>query len=505
MTNLRWDLYIVNPIIIIIGLVLAQLISHKNKTSRKKRLFFIEMGLFWIAITFLIKINSDAFNALNNSTSVLPTSVLVLFAFIGSYILFAAILNPVAVRWTFWLRQRRIWIWISNLACFFATLTGFLISTPNPFNVIILSILVGIAISSKTIYFLFCNEQYHERLFPIITSIKCGMVITFASFIGTEIYSLIIAKTNTFNAYGTTSLFIIGLICIMLSFAISLMLKERRQNVQKHDDEILESVQKVNKKVIIWLMIIAFLIGIISALIKTPLFEMYIVAVTKLEYKDNANSLIFLKTYNLFFLLGQIVLAYIFYKFIIIKIGIIKSISLLTAFLMIGVVLITFVHNIYLILSLTFLFGLMLFVTFYIWFGIALMWNYRVKRSPIIGIYTSLEAIGFLIPYIIVNILKTYDVGLFQLFKDYESIFKADISQKEILNNLQSFLSLINNAYYVNCSLLFVFMGIYLVIVIWIGPKIIAEYNDLDGFKVKLLTITRKNTEYKMNTRLVRE
>lgn len=48
-------------------------------------------------------------------------------------------------------------------------------------------------------------------------------------------------------------------------------------------------------------------------------------------------------------------------------------------------------------------------------------------------------------------------------------------------------------------------MGIYLVIVIWIGPKIIAEYNDLDGFRVKLLTITRKNTEYKMNTRLVRE
>ncbi|MBY7703942.1 hypothetical protein JIY74_27170 [Vibrio harveyi] len=113
-------------------------------------------------------------------------------------------------------------------------------------------------------------------------------------------------------------------------------------------------------------MVIGFLIGIINALIKTPLFEMYVVAVTKLEYQDNANALIFLKTYNLFFLLGQIVLAYIFYKFIIIKIGIIKSISLLTAFLMIGVVLITFVHNIYLILSLTFLFGLMLFVTFYI-------------------------------------------------------------------------------------------------------------------------------------------
>ncbi|MBY7703941.1 hypothetical protein JIY74_27165 [Vibrio harveyi] len=77
------------------------------------------------------------------------------------------------------------------------------------------------------------------------------MVITFASFIATEIYSLIIAKTNTFNAYGTTSLFVIGLICLILSFAISSVIKERRQNVHKHDDEILESVQKVNKKVII--------------------------------------------------------------------------------------------------------------------------------------------------------------------------------------------------------------------------------------------------------------
>ncbi|SYV96024.1 Uncharacterised protein, partial [Mycoplasma putrefaciens] len=46
---------------------------------------------------------------------------------------------------------------------------------PSAVSVIFMSILIGIAISAKTIYFLFYNEQFHERLFPILTSMKCGV------------------------------------------------------------------------------------------------------------------------------------------------------------------------------------------------------------------------------------------------------------------------------------------------------------------------------------------
>ncbi|AGJ90667.1 Hypothetical protein, predicted transmembrane protein [Mycoplasma putrefaciens Mput9231] len=498
MSSLRWDLYIVNPIIIILGLALTHFLFYKNKTSSKKKLFFLELALFWIASIFLIKINNDALVSLDDKNLSLP--VMILLSLIGSYVIFLAVLSPLSVKLTFFLHRRRLWIWIANGSAILATILGFVIH-PSAVSVIFMSILIGIAISAKTIYFLFYNEQFHERLFPILTSMKCGVWIVFSTFIAVEIYSLTLVNNHHFQSFGDAKIIlIIALLALLTSLSISILLKENKQKIRRYDDILLDSLQKPDKKTLIWLMLIGFLIGLISALIRSPIFEMYIAAMIKSQDNINQNVLLVLRNHNLLFIGGQMIFGYLFYRFVLDSIGVVKAISLLTAIAMAGLIVMTFVHNVYLILVVSFIFGLLLFVTFYTWFGIALMWNYRVKKTPIIGIYISFACLGFLLPNTVTNILKSKSVALFAIFKNTDAIINATDAQQ-----IKDFVVLNSNAYYVVCSTLFVVIASYLVAVVWLAPRIIAEYHDLATFKIKIATILRKNLEDKINTRLVIE
>jgi len=111
-----------------------------------------------------------------------------------------------------------------------------------------------------------------------------------------------------------------------------------------------------------------------------------------------------------------------------------------------------------------------------------------------------MESLGMTIPYIVTTICKAEHVGIFQYFKDFEEVIEATDLAK-----VKEFMTLANNNVYILCSLMFVVMSAYLVSVIFLGPKIIAEYSDITTIRIKMMNAARKDIEHKMNTRLIRE
>ncbi|WP_434328474.1 MFS cation transporter [Mycoplasma capricolum subsp. capricolum] len=494
----RWDLYIVNPLLIIIWLIVAIYLFYKNSISKQKGLFYLEISSFWIVINFLIQIVTNSVDSPILKT--LPSSILTVLLFLTSYFLYATILNPLALWLTLKLQSRRIWIWIGLFSCFISIMIAFL-SSINIAALIFITLFIGVGISCQIIYFLFFNEQFNERLFPVFSSIKAGFVVSFASFVSYQIYSLLnLNLISSQVSFTTWPIFVLSLICLLTCLVVSIFIKERKTKVVKYKDDIVEQLQRYDYKVLVGLIVISFLIISVNVIIRSDIFELFLVAKLKQSSTNNLNIWNYLQSFRICFILGEMLLGYLFYKIIIKSIGIVKSVSILTSLTMFGVILMTFIHNIYLLTIMMLIFGLFFFVMFYLWFGISLMWDYRSSKTSVLSIFLTVVFLTLSVWYLVISICKVNNIGIFSIFKSvFEVINNNDVNKNSL------FINKITSVYYICCLLIFSILGVYLATFIWISNYIIAEYNDLKDIKLKMTNLAKKDIEQKMITRLIKE
>ncbi|ATZ21797.1 MFS cation transporter [Mesoplasma tabanidae] len=492
----NWDLIIVAPSVIIFGFLFLYYIYKKQKVEKRLFWFYIQTLIVWTVNAILIQENSNILTDLFDKTPPATTVVLLLFS---SSMLFAILLKPLATWFTGKIRNRNIWIRTSILASLLASMLLLIPSSDGAlFKIIIIlqAVILGISISSQSLYFLYLNEQKYNRLFVLKVSFALGFVITFASFVGNWILNV--------NNFATNKLVWLNML-IIIFLIISLLISfrngiENKNKIGEFKLVLKEELAKYSKSTLIKLIILTLILGLIYGFVQSPIFRMYFIANSKIS-NDNIEWLETLdRKYQAIFLFGQFALGYFLYKVLLPKIGVKNLIYGLIVISGITLLISTFViSSIWIVIS-NLIFGSSYFVLFYMWFAFAIMWNYRASRGiPVTGFVASALLIGQFSVILIFNSIVYTKTGLFT----YQSV-QAIIAEINI-DNIIAFENSLKKVIRITAASLFFINSIYLFLtVIWID-QIIAEFVDYANIKHIFSEYEKQSVEKKINSRIIIE
>ncbi|AUF83681.1 hypothetical protein CXP39_02630 [Mesoplasma syrphidae] len=493
----NWDLFILNPILIILSFVTIWFIWKKENESKKWLYFFIETILIWTVNGFLVKMGVLRLGITNSYSS--PAAITL--SLFGVSSIFTILLKPLATWLTGIIKHRRYWIWGSMLSSFIALIL-FLVSSNNLKNASALlifgSIMLGISLAAQSLYFLYMNEQKYYRIFPIKATFRAAFLIVIGTFFGTYIFNL----ANVFQGLAlgnndTASYWWAGSICIIfliLAFGLSFMNKEKTVFVKSFDFDVKEKLEPYSTKVLVLLMFTTLFLGLIYGLIQSPIFEFYIVAKARAEGASSAASLSFVRKYRDFFIIGQLMLGYLLYFKLIKKIGYRQSIIGLLVILAVLAFLMTLIRSHYFLIFVSFATGLIFFELFYIWFGLAIMWNYRTEKIPVTGLVGATTVLGAFIPNFILSICQISGVGFFQTYNSLE--FLASIE------DVSDILIILTRAVILISSIIFALILGYLTFLTFTINRILVEYINVEEIHSKLVSIEKRNIANKIKTRM---
>ncbi|ATQ35733.1 hypothetical protein MENTO_v1c06010 [Mesoplasma entomophilum] len=492
----NWDLIIVVPLIIILGLAFLYFLYKKQNFEKKIFWFYTQTLIVWVTNAILIQENS---NVLTDAFDKMPSATVVVLLLFGSSMLFAILLKPFATWITGKIRSRNIWIRASILASILASLLLFIPSNDAAwFKVIIIlqAIILGISISSQSLYFLYLNEQKYNRLFALKVSFAIGFVITFATFIGNWILNI-----NNFVTDKIIVLNIVTVILLLLSLLISFKNgSENKNKIGEFRLVLKEELIKYSKSTLVKLIILTLILGIIYGFIQSPIFRMYFVANSKIG-NDNQKWLEALdRKYQALFIFGQFVIGYTLYKIMLPKIGVKNLIFALIVISGLTLLISTFVINSVWIIISNLIFGSAYFVLFYMWFAFAIMWNYRASKGiPVTGFIASALLLGqFLVIFIFNSFIYT-KTGLFT----YQSI--QSIIAETNIENIIAFENNLKKVIRITAASLFFINSIYLFLtVLWID-QVIAEFIDYANIKHIFSEYEKQSVEKKINSRIIIE
>lgn len=490
----NWDLIIVAPVVIILGFVFLYFIYKKQNFEKKLFWFYIQTLLIWIINAILVQENSNVLTQVFEKT---PPAAIIVLLFFSSAMFFALLLKPLATWFTGKIKNRRIWIKVSIFTSIFASLLLLIPSNDQAwfkFIIILQALILAFSISSQSLYFLFLNEQKYNRLFPLKVSFGIGFVITFATFIGNWIVNI--------NTMTDRSVILINSLCILaLLVALFISFKTIEENPNKIGEFKLvlkEELVKYSKSTLIKLIVLTLILGIIFGFVQLPIFRMYFIANSKIE-NDNIDWLKTLdRKYQAIFLFGQFVIGFALYKIFLPKIGVKNLVFGLIIISGITLLVSTFIINSIWIIISTLIFGAAYFTLLYMWFGFAIMWNYRASKGvPVTGFIASALILGQLLVLFVFNSIIYTKTGLFT----YQSI-QAIIDETNI-NNVISFENNLRNIIKITSASLFFINSIYLFLtVIWID-QIIAEFIDYANIKNIFSEYEKQTIEKKINSKII--
>ncbi|ASZ09323.1 hypothetical protein CK556_03135 [Mesoplasma chauliocola] len=493
---LNWDLFIVVPLIIVLGFAILYVIYKKNKFEKKLFWFYIQTLIVWLVVAILTQENT---NLMSNVFEKSPPAIVVALLIFGSSMLFAVFLKPVATWLTGKMKNRRIWIRAAILTSIVAALL-LLIPENNTtlfkFVIIFQAVILALSISSQSLYFLFLNEQKYNKLFPLKVSFSVGLVITFSTFIGNWIFNL--------NTLADNKFWFLNAFCIiLLIFGGILSFKNFGENPNKIGEfkiVLKEELIKFSKSTLIKLIVLTLIMGIIYGFVQSPIFKMYFVAHFKITNNDIEWLHSLDRKYQAVFIFGQFALGFFLYKFLLPKVGVKNLIMGLILISGVTLLISTFViNNIWIIIA-NLLFGSSYFVLFYMWFAFAIMWNYRAsKGTPVTGYIASALILGQFLVITVFNSIIYTKTGLFT----YQSI--NSIINETNMENIIQFEKNITQIIKITCASLFFINGIYLFLtVIWID-QVIAEFVDYANIRQIFSEYEKQSIERKINSRIIIE
>ncbi|ATI74206.1 MFS cation transporter [Mesoplasma florum] len=492
----NWDLIIVVPFVIVLGFLFLYFIYKKLNFEKKLFWFYMQTLIVWVMNAILIQENS---NILTDTFHNTPPAIIVVLLLFGSSILFAILMKPLATWITGKIRSRNIWIRSSIIASIVASMLLLIPLNDSAwfkFIIILQAIILAISISSQSLYFLYLNEQKYNRLFALKVSFSVGFVITFATFIGNWIISL-----NNFLTDKLIILNIFVIICLLISLLISFKIgTENKNKIGEFRLVLKEELIKYSKSTLVKLIILTLLLGVIYGFVQSPIFRMYFVTNSKINNNDVEWLSTLDRKYQALFIFGQFAIGYTLYKILLPKIGVKNLIYGLIVISGIALLISTFIINPTWMVISNLIFGASYFVLFYMWFGFAIMWNYRATKGvPVTGFIASALLVGqFLVIFVFNSIIYTKS-GLFT----YQSI-EAIIAETNI-DNIIAFENNLKIVIRITAAALFFINSIYLFLtVIWID-QVIAEFVDYANIKHIFSEYEKQSVERKINSRIVTE
>ncbi|AGY41668.1 hypothetical protein mflW37_6010 [Mesoplasma florum W37] len=492
----NWDLIIVVPFVIVLGFLFLYFIYKKLNFEKKLFWFYMQTLIVWVMNAILIQENS---NILTDTFLNTPPAIIVVLLLFGSSILFAILLKPLATWITGKIRSRNIWIRCSIVSSIVASMLLLIPLNDSAwfkFIIILQAIILAISISSQSLYFLYLNEQKYNRLFALKVSFSVGFVITFATFIGNWIISL-----NNFLTDKLIILNIFVIICLLISLLISFKIgTENKNKIGEFRLVLKEELIKYSKSTLVKLIILTLLLGVIYGFVQSPIFRMYFVTNSKINNNDVEWLSTLDRKYQALFIFGQFAIGYTLYKILLPKIGVKNLIYGLIVISGIALLISTFIINPAWMVISNLIFGASYFVLFYMWFGFAIMWNYRATKGvPVTGFIASALLVGqFLVIFVFNSIIYTKS-GLFT----YQSI-EAIIAESNI-DNIIAFENNLKIVIRITAAALFFINSIYLFLtVIWID-QVIAEFVDYANIKHIFSEYEKQSVERKINSRIVTE
>ncbi|WP_031543029.1 MFS cation transporter [Mesoplasma photuris] len=496
---LNWDLYILDPIIIILALMGIFLIWKKENGTKKSLIFFSEVLLIWVINGIFVKQNLNQLNIVSG----FPTYAVVPLILFGSTALFTIILKPVATFLTGKFMSRRIWMWAAIGTTLIGMALSLLIKDSMSWIplIILVSLFLAISLASQSLYFLMLNEQFYHKIFPIESSFKMGVIINIGMFIGGYLFNITdIINTPSLNGQNQYYvLVIISFIIGAIATALSFLNIENKELVSGFETAFKDNLIKYSSKVLIYLVIFSILFGTVFGFVQNSLINLYIASniAEQNGSLDQANSLI--RQNSDLFSISNMIFGYIVYKFFTRRIGLKNSVTISLMSLLVIILILTFTKNTTVFLVSSLFLGLIFSQIFYILFGIAIMWNYRTKGIPITGIVASAVLLGQSLPGLFINISIGAKTGIFGLANSKEDIFN--------LNNedLLEFSNSLNDVISIIFAIAIVFCSAALIIWLFNYKTMIAEYVNLKEIDAKLVGLRKALIKAKIKTRLVIE
>ncbi|WP_026389683.1 MFS cation transporter [[Acholeplasma] multilocale] len=493
----NWDLFILDPLIILLGLIGIGYIWKKENASKKWLIFYVETILIWFVNGFLIKKGAEHIQ-ISESYSTPGAIALALF---GASAFFAILLKPLATYLTGRIRSRRVWMWSAQGTSAIALLMSLFIgyNTSGSAALIVFSaIFIGFSLASQSLYFLLVNEQHYYKIFPMTSSFKMAFVITLGTFIGTWIFNTNFVAQKGYEQGTNISyvgVFIVTLIALLISVVLSFKNIEKPSYIQSFSINTKEKLMPYNKKVLINLLILMVGLGIIFSLLNSSVYELFIAAKLKSHNMSLGAIYGFLRRYSDLFYIAQFILGYPIYRYLTRKIGYRQTITGVLIIMLIVVVSTTFVYNENLLLFARFIFGIAFSQIFYIWFGMAIAWNYRSSGIPITGLAASAYLIGDFLPTLITSICRLSGAGFFGTAASVSDIVNNDFDITEFITKLENAMAIIG-------CIVFAAIAGYLTYHIFASKIVLVEYTNLEDIEAKLISLEKKNIQNKIKSRI---
>ncbi len=478
----NWDIKILYPSLFI--LIAFSLIMYwkKSKYLKKHGIFFVQQFCFWCSIYMFTDFNNNysIFIFLNYDITIW----IIMFFSLTFYSIFLFLpANIVSTKFG----NRKVWLFTSYLVSI-PTIILFL-TLPSIATSIIFAIGIAFPAANSSLYYLFYSENYHKRVFPFTTISLIYVVILLGRLFSLNIDMILKvifvnhSYTNDikfFDNFSYVLFFVsIALIFLCISFLILISIPENEKWFGYCDIQF-EKFQPFIWKRGIFLISFACIIVAIEGIGHGSISKWIIAQDTWTKYHDNNVVNLFLRLFEEFHFIPQIILGSlcgaIFYK----KIGIKYTFGIGLLLLFIYYTFMSFSSNPITLLLLDFVSGAGYVIIFMTLLSLVLMWQSRTPNKKILPIFSlMIVATKFLTIYII-NVLSIYNVWIFQ---------DKNINQTYVQNDEVTKL--------LNAQTTFMFTGLVITILLLLivfyysSEFVLAEYNNDINISYKMKNILK--------------
>ncbi|AVP49281.1 MFS cation transporter [Williamsoniiplasma luminosum] len=499
----NWDLLIIKPIFIFIGVFLIFFLAKKEKENKFWWLFYLETLAIWIVNGFVVRLN---LLQVGIATMNMTTIAMIMFTIFASSYLIGIILKPLAVWLTYKVQNRRVWMWMGIMTTFLALILAstFINQQPPIWILVISTLLIGFSISTQTLYFLLPNEQFYYRLFPIFTSLKMGMVTSLGGYIGIFLFDFNILlsgfqEVSISNLHNVSFALVVTAMFLLIgtSFILSFFNLERTKFIDAFESNIRKELQPYNKKILFLIVLAAFWLGTISGLIQNNLINLTIAG----SLKQNGYSESFIYSLVSFnhdaFLVPGFLFGYLLYRIFFKKMTITQTLLVLFVVSGIFAIVASFTNSWEIMIFTNFIFGISISITFYLLIGYSMMWNYRNKGLLITGFVVAADMMGLFLVQIILTIIKSSLFADFGQITSIQSILNADA------NTISTFLTKTDGFLSIIYAIVFALIAFYCIFILLWFKQFLAEMNDIRKGTLKMAVIEKKIMITKIKEKII--
>lgn len=464
-----WDVYIFYPIIIIalISVYLWMLITKVFISGFEQWAFFIQHFLFWLGLGFVVHFGYEFFNVTTIGSLTNLTIISILLA--GSSLFYASLLFIPAALITRKVKSRKIWIYISYGASIPSLIL--LLAVPNLATFIIVAIGIGLGLSCNTIFYLYYNETFLNRLHPCKTVSILTPLAVIASMTSRNFYDVI----NLNGSSPTMSFQLltgVALACLLVAMPFSLLmprLKNRSFGFNASQLKVFEPF-KISK--LVYIMIFVFVATILKEVSQSDLYRWYIGQLVYEKSKNVSQVNQFLRLNDQLFQFSQVIISVLLASYFLKWFGFKYTFGLALFLWILFFSASAFTHYAEIFIFLQLLNGLAYGIIINLLLSLALVWNPRSKKVPVTAIFSTVNAAtSFLIQYA----SKSVDIKQIGIFKSKNpnQWFSEKIHAFEIDQPFTVVFAI--------CASL----ALAMVVLFYLkSDSIIAEYNDYTGILV---------------------